>query len=45
MMVVLKNKESFLKSRKKLESQKARLMYNMAFKHGEALPGKNKDDD
>lgn len=41
----LEKQRELLKIKKKLESQKARLMYNMAFKHGEALPGKNKDDD
>ena len=41
----LEKQRELLKIKKKLESQKARLMYNMAFKHGEALPNKNKDDD
>ena len=41
----LEKQRELLKIKKKLESQKARLMYNMAFKHGEALPSKNKDDD
>ena len=41
----LEKQRELLKFKKKLESQKARLMYNMAFKHGEALPNKNKDDD
>jgi len=41
----LEKQRELLKIKKKLESQKARLMYNMAFKHGEALHGKNKDDD
>lgn len=41
----LEKQRELLKIKKKLESQKARLMYNMTFKHGEALPGKNKDDD
>lgn len=41
----LEKQRELLKIKKKLESQKARLMYNMAFKYGEALPGKNKDDD
>ena len=41
----LEKQRELLKIKKKLESQKARLMYNMVFKHGEALPGKNKDDD
>lgn len=41
----LEKQRELLKIKKKLESQKARLMYNMAFKHGEALPHKNRDDD
>lgn len=41
----LEKQRELLKIKKKLESQKARLIYNMAFKHGEALPSKNKDDD
>lgn len=41
----LEKQRELLKIKKKLESQKARLMYNMAFKHGEALPSKGRDDD
>lgn len=36
---------SLLKIKKKLESQKARLRYNMVFKHGEQLPNRNNTDD
>lgn len=40
----LEKQRELLKIKKKLESQKARLMYNMAFKHGETLPAKKDDD-
>lgn len=41
----LEKQRELLKIKKKLESQKARLTYNMIFKHGETVPNKEKDDD
>lgn len=41
----LEKQRELLKIKKKLESQKARLTYNMLFKHGDAVHNKEKDDD
>lgn len=40
----LEKQRELLKIKKKLESQKARLTYNMLFKHGEHVPGKKEED-
>lgn len=41
----LEKQRELLKIKKKLESQKARLSYNMVFKHGESLPNAKENDD
>ena len=40
----LEKQRELLKIKKKLEGQKARLTYNMLFKHGEHVPGKKEED-
>lgn len=42
----LEKQRELLKIKKRLETQRARLAYNMTFKHGEHVPGNsNRDDD